>query len=72
MHRHCGHERRFNPTTYFKDHLIRNCEEFRSTPAWKTDEVQKEVLAAVDKDIAKRVRQACVAALCWLLQKNCI
>jgi hypothetical protein len=52
--------------SYFKDHLTRNSEAFHDqlTPAWKADEGQKEVQAAVGKDISKRVRQAHVTALC--------
>jgi hypothetical protein len=53
--RHCEHVRKYQPSTYFKEHLLRNCPNFQLTDAWNSDDVQKEVSIAVDKDSMKRV-----------------
>lgn len=41
--KHCGHKRKFNPTTYFRDHLLISCPGFPLTEAYKGFEVQKDL-----------------------------
>jgi hypothetical protein len=33
----------YNPTTYFKKHLLSNCPAFKNSPAWASPEVVKEL-----------------------------
>jgi hypothetical protein len=33
----------YNPTTYFRNHLLGNCPAFKNSPAWASPEVVKEL-----------------------------
>jgi hypothetical protein len=55
--KHCFMVRRFQPTTYFKGHLLSGCPNFQATEAWMSKDVQDEV--------SKNVTQVCLSVVAF-------
>ena len=60
---HCDKQRRFQPSTKFKDHLVVACPAFADSDSWEDPDVQQELERRKSKVCGKISWQACVCTL---------